>query len=357
MAHQRAHHAPAEEAVTTNMVRPPHGLSPKGHVTNTAAVASDALETHGTPCLPSLHGGPDALCRRIVIGFLIHLNGTLPTLLLCTLLFVDEVGVPLPFAPSEVLLLISGLLVASGVLAAPVFLPLAFLAMLAGMLTAFAWARAVGSDRLRDLAERIGAERLYERALRRVRSAGVGGIALSRLLPGVRVYATLAGGASGIRLRRFVAGAVPALVVWVAVLVVIGYLVGRPAASLIGRVDNIILTGALLIVLGVGSFVTLRRVPRDRVDEGRFDIIPRSFRYLLALAVDLGIVGSIVTGLVIVAGHFLHLLREVNGVIGLSVVVVIGYVVAARRGAGATLGEGLFTVDFRSVARYGRLRG
>jgi hypothetical protein len=41
----------------------------------------------------------------------------------------------------------------------------------------------------------------------------------------------------------------------------------------------------------------------------------------------------------------------VNGVVGLSVVVIIGYVIAARRSAGATLGEGLFSVDFRSVLR------
>jgi len=100
----------------------------------------------------------------------------------------------------------------------------------------------------------------------------------------------------------------------------------------------------------------VRRVPRDRIDEDRMKTVPRSLRYLLALAVDLGIMGSIVTGLAIAAGHFVHLLREVNGVVGLSVVVVIGYVIAARRGAGATLGEGLFTVDFRSVVRRGRRR-
>jgi membrane protein DedA with SNARE-associated domain len=291
-----------------------------------------------------------------VIGFLTHLNGALATSLLCTLLFVDELGVPLPLAPNEVLLLIGGLLVASGVLVPWLFLPLAFLAMVAGMLTAFAWARTLGSDRLHDLAERIDAERPFERALRRVRSASVGGIALARLLPGVRVYATLAGGASGIQLRRFLIGAVPALVVWVAALVLIGDLVGRPAEGLISRVDNFILTGALLIVLGVGSFLVVRRVPRDRIEDDRMNTLPRSLRYLLALAVDVGIVGSIVTGLAGVAGHFLHLLREVNGVVGLSVVVVIGYVIAARRGAGATLGEGLFTVDFRSVLRLGRLR-
>jgi membrane protein DedA with SNARE-associated domain len=291
-----------------------------------------------------------------VIGFLNHLNGTLAASLLCALLFVDEAGVPLPFAPNEVLLLIGGLLVATGVLVPWLFLPLAFLAMVAGMLTGFAWARTVGSDRLHDLAERIDAERPYERALHRLRSASLGGIALARLLPGVRVYATLAGGASGIQLRRFLMGAVPALIVWMAALVLIGDLVGRPAEGLISRVDNILLTGVLLMVLGVGSFLVVRHVPRARIEEDRMSTVPRSLRYLLALAVDLGIVGSIVIGLVSVAGHFLHILREVNGVVGLSVVVVIGYVIAARRGAGATLGEGLFTVNFRSVLRLGRLR-
>lgn len=303
--------------------------------------------------LPSSRAGPFAPPRRTVIGFLQQLHGPLATSLLCTLLFVDEVGVPLPFAPNELLLLIGGLLIASGVLAPWLFIPIAFLAMSAGMLTGFGWARALGSDRLHDLAERVDAERSYERALRRLQSTSVGGIALARILPGVRVYATLVGGASGVTLRRFLVGAIPALVVWVAALVLIGDLVGRPAAALIGRVDNVILTGALLTVLGVASFLVVRHVPRARLDEDRLSSIPRWVRYLPALAVDLGIVGLIVTGSVSLAGHSVHLLREVNGVVGLSAVVLIGYVLAARRGAGATLGEGLFTVDFRSMVRRG----
>jgi hypothetical protein len=36
-----------------------------------------------------------------VIGFLNHLNGTLAASLLCTLLFVDEAGVPLPLRPTR----------------------------------------------------------------------------------------------------------------------------------------------------------------------------------------------------------------------------------------------------------------
>jgi membrane-associated protein len=284
-----------------------------------------------------------------VIEFLIHLNGALAASLLCALLFVDELGVPLPFAPNEALLLVGGLLLGAGVLAPWLFLPLAFLAMLAGMVTGFAWAGAVGSERLQELAGRVGADRSYARASQRLRSTSPGGIALARLFPGVRVYATLAAGASGLPLRRFLTGAIPALVLWMVALILVGDLVGRPAQAALGRADSIILTGVLLIMLGAGAFLALRHVPRQRVDDDRLDGLPRWLLYVLALAVDLGIVATVVSGLVTVGGHFILLLRSLDGVAGASLVVMVGYVVAARRGAGATLGEGLFAVDLRSV--------
>lgn len=284
-----------------------------------------------------------------MISFLTHLNGALAATLLCALLFVDEVGVPLPFAPNEVLLLLSGLLMATGVLEPFVFVPLALLAMTAGMLTGFAWAQKLGGRRLRDLAGRIDAEDGYEKAVRRVRSASVAGLALWRVVPGVRVYATLAAGASRMELRRFLLGAMPALVVWLGALVTVGDLAGRPAEAVISRVDNIILTGALLIVLGCGSFLVVRRVPRARIDEDHMSGVPRSPRVVLALAVDLGIVAATIAGVDSVAGHFFAPLRELNGVAVLSVVIVVAYLAVARHGAGATLGEGLFAVDHRAL--------
>lgn len=292
-----------------------------------------------------------------MIAALTHLNGALAATLLCALLFVDEVGVPLPFAPNEVLLLLAGLLMATGVLAPYVFLPLAFAAMLAGMTAGFAWSRALGGERLHDLAEGIDAEESYEKGVRRVRSASVVGLALSRVIPGVRVYTTLAAGASGMKTRRFLLAAVPALAAWLGVLVLAGDLVGRPAEAVISRVDNIILSGALLIVLGCGSFLVVRRVPRERIEEDHMRDVPASLRFVLALAVDLGIVASVIAGLVSLAGHFIPFLRELDGVAVLSVVIVIGYIAAARGGAGATLGEGLFSVDFRTLVRRKQDRG
>ena len=45
------------------------------------------------------------------MSFLEGLHGTVAAVLICTLLLVDEAGVPLPFAPSEVLLLLTGVLI------------------------------------------------------------------------------------------------------------------------------------------------------------------------------------------------------------------------------------------------------
>src|SRR5438270_8954759 len=128
--------------------------------------------------------------------FLTGLHGTVAAILLCSLLFVDELGVPMPLAPNEVLLLIAGLLIAGDAMPPEIFLPLAVIAMTAGMMVGFFWARAVGSERLRAFASRLGAAEHYDRAAERIRRARPIDIAIARLLPGVRPYATLiAGGA------------------------------------------------------------------------------------------------------------------------------------------------------------------
>jgi len=72
---------------------------------------------------------------------------------------------------------------------------------------------------------------------------------------------------------------VPALILWLAALVLIGDLVGRPAEAFISRVDSVILTGALLIVLGCGSFLVVRHVPRARIEEDHMSTVPRAVRY------------------------------------------------------------------------------
>lgn len=191
------------------------------------------------------------------------LRGTVATVVLCALLFIDETGVPLPLAPNEVLLLLGGVLISAGALSAWVFYPAALLAMAAGTLVGYGWAHLAGQRGVDALVRRLHAGAIYERGRARLTAAGPVGIAVARLLPGVRPWATLCCGASGIRLRTFLEGALPALVVWEVLLISLGRVVGLPAEHLFGRFERLVLRGALLLVLGVIGYVGLQRLARQ----------------------------------------------------------------------------------------------
>lgn len=285
------------------------------------------------------------------MSFINGLDGTVATLLLCALLFIDEAGVPLPFAPNEVLLLIAGLLIGNGSLAPLVFIPLAYLTMVGGMLTAYSWARAIGSARLRSVAARVKAEKTYDRAIARIHRGGAPAVCLTRILPGVRIYATLVAGATELDIRTFLAGALPALALWCAVLIALGVAVGLPAEHFLNRFENLAVTGAVLVGSAVAAALAIRRIP-PRVAEGDNVLLsaPPWERLVLALALDLGIILTLVVGVDRLARSALRTLRF-DGPVEVAVVVasvIVGYVAATRRGPGTTAGEGLFDVSYRS---------
>lgn len=92
------------------------------------------------------------------------LHGTAALVLICVLLFAEEAGIPLPFVPGDALLIAAGLLIANGSLSPWVFLPAACITVLGGALTAYTWARALGSRPLETLATRLGAARSASRS-------------------------------------------------------------------------------------------------------------------------------------------------------------------------------------------------
>ena len=106
------------------------------------------------------------------MNFLQGIHGAVALGLLGGLLFAEEAGVPLPFAPGELTLLVAGLLIASGGLNPALFIPLALVACIAGSLVGYTWARVVGERALRALARRLRQQRNLERVSARMRSAG-----------------------------------------------------------------------------------------------------------------------------------------------------------------------------------------
>jgi membrane-associated protein len=227
------------------------------------------------------------------------LHGTFAVVLICTLLFVDEAGLPLPIAPNEALLLLMGVLVASGEFSIWVVFPAAFLAMVAGMVAGYGWARTVGQTGLVALAGRLNATNVYDRAQSHLQSAGPLGIGVTRMLPGVRPYATLISGAAEVDPRTFLLGAVPALVVWQIGWCVLGTLVGLPVAHFLGHFEKLVVRGIILVALGAVVLFAVREESPDR--RGALANLTPRLRATLALFTDAGIVASFVGGLFLIA--------------------------------------------------------
>ena len=268
--------------------------------------------------------------------FLQGLHGVVAAVLLCSLLLVDESGVPLPIAPNEVLLLVAGVLISGGALGLWWFAPAALVTMAIGMLLGYGWARAVGQTGLRRLAGRVGAADVLDRLSARVRAAGPLQIGVLRVIPGVRPHATLVSGAAGVELRTFAAGAVPALFVWLAAWLAVGMLVGLPAEHLLGRFERYLLRGLLLGALALAVLHAYRRRPQDA--QPALGRLPAPARAVVAVCLDAGVAASLALAPLAVVRRIAH-----TGARGWADVIAIllaggAYAVITHRGRG-TVGE------------------
>jgi len=292
------------------------------------------------------------------VDFLTGLHGAVATVLICVLLFIDEAGVPLPFMPNEVLLIIAGLLIAAGSLNPFIFFPFACLALFSGSFSGYSWAKAVGPKQLRRVAGMLHATKAYDRATRRLAHTDARHLAVSRVIPGIRVYATLCAGSAQVPLRTFWEANVPAILGWVALMTGVGFVVGVPAEHLLTAVEaqlfNFALSGALLVALGVIAYRAARRAPDPRREpaSGPFFGIATRDRYWLAFAVDAGIIATVVAGFDRITRALLHfkyqILPEGRYDVGVIILAIaLAYILVSRRSAtGETAGERLFDISY-----------
>lgn len=278
--------------------------------------------------------------------FFQSLHGTLALVVLCSLLFAEESGIPLPFAPGELTLIVAGLLIAAGGLDPFVFLPIAILACVGGELLGYSWAAVVGPRSLETIANRLHQRKAYERVAERLREADATQIAISRLVPGLRIYTTLVAGAVGVRRRTFLLGATPATIVWVAVFVILGAAVGVPVEHLFNSVARLAFQGAILIVIGIGGYFAIRHIPTSNA-AGVIGL-PRWARVSAAAVIDVATVASIVTGILAIARRVFGLGFRAGwlDVLVALVVITVFYVFVTRRSAGGTIGESLLRTTY-----------
>jgi membrane protein DedA with SNARE-associated domain len=288
---------------------------------------------------------------------LLHaVHGWSAIIVLCSLLFVEEAGLPVPMAPGDVLLVGAGVLISTGALDPWLFIPLACLASLGGAMVAYTWARALGSRGLQSLAGRLGARSHLERATERLRSAGPLTIGGCRMVPGLRINTTLVCGALQVERRTFLLGVVPPIAVWVLGFTALGAAVGIPLVHSLGRFEHLALQGAVLMAIGLAGYLAVRHLPGAPGDETPPVTRLHAVRLGLAVVVDLAALALIVSGLDMIVDASLRL-RDVNAgaLVSLQLAAAVAaYLVLSRVVSRTTLGEALFRVTYRARRRKGR---
>lgn len=189
---------------------------------------------------------------------------------LCLVIFVEEIGVPIPLAPGDLLLAICGLAIRDGSLHPVAAVAAVYLTTIAGAMAGREVFERFGAPLLRRL---TGSTRLrgpLERAAHLVRRGGWPAVLVARLTPGLRIHTTEVAGLLRLPRRTFLAGLAPAAAVYCAVFVGAGMLFGRPVLDLILHVTHrlgIGVTIVLVVALWVGGVWVVARLLRGREAE------------------------------------------------------------------------------------------
>lgn len=190
------------------------------------------------------------------------LSGALLIAVLAGLVFVEETGIPIPFAPGDVLLMIAGIAIASDTVEPVPMIGALFAATVLGALIGREVFAAVGRAVLMKVAEALRFRPALERATRLLRRGGAPAVFIGRLTPGLRIHTTQVAGVSNVPRLTFAAGLIPSVVVYLAIFIGLGALVGRPAIGIFHRAEHrlfVVVVTALAVLAVVLSIRWLAR--------------------------------------------------------------------------------------------------
>lgn len=188
-----------------------------------------------------------------------HLDGAQAYLLLCTLIFVEESGVPLPFLPGDVILLAAGYLAAVHSTQLLLFLAAGYGSAVVGALVCYAVSRHVGRRAVLRWGRHVHlTPPRLEKAERWLARRGSAAIFVARVLPGTRINASIAAGCLRMPLWTFVRGVLPSTVIWLGGFTLLGYLLGDRVTPYLPWFDRAV-GAAITVVAVVGVLVWWRR--------------------------------------------------------------------------------------------------
>jgi energy-coupling factor transport system substrate-specific component len=197
------------------------------------------------------------------IGWVQGLGGTTLIAVICGLMFMEEAGVPLPFAPGDAVLALGGIAIAGSRVNPVALVGAVSVAILAGAILGREIFALLGWERLMRIATPLHARKPLERASGMLHRGGWRAVFTARLIPGLRVHTNEVAGVSHMPRLTFLAGLVPATAVYIAAFIGLGAAFGKPILKLIDEAEHQVVLAALLI-LGALILFLLTRAPARR---------------------------------------------------------------------------------------------
>lgn len=183
--------------------------------------------------------------------FLDQFHGPALLGVLCLVIFVEECGVPVPFAPGDLLLAACGLAIRSRGLDPLLAVPAVYLSTIAGAMAGREVFDVAGARLLRRL---TGSTRMgggLDRAARLLRRGGWPAVLMARITPGLRITTTEVAGLLRLPRRTFLAGLAPGAALYVAVFVAAGWLFGHAAISVLLHLVHRVGLGVTVVLVVV----------------------------------------------------------------------------------------------------------
>ena len=190
------------------------------------------------------------------------LSGDLLILVIAGLVFIEESGIPVPFAPGDLLLMVAGIAIASDTVDPVPMIGALLVATIVGALIGREVFAAVGQPALMRVADSLRFRPALERATQLLRRGGAPAVFAGRLIPGLRIHTTQVAGVSKMPRRTFTLGLIPSVFVYIAIFVGLGALVGQPAVSFFHRAEHRFFVIAVTVLAALAVILSVRWLAR-----------------------------------------------------------------------------------------------
>src|SRR5438552_15380380 len=196
------------------------------------------------------------------IGSIATLSGDLLIGVIAGLVFIEETGIPVPFAPGDLLLIIAGIAIASDTVEPIPMVAALLTATVVGATIGREVFAAVGRLALMKAADTLGFRAGLERATHLLRRRGALAVFIGRLIPGLRISTTQVAGVSKVPRLTFVAGLIPSVIIYIGFFVGLGALAGQPAVRLFHRAEHRFFVVAVTVLAALAVILSVRWLAR-----------------------------------------------------------------------------------------------